>query len=135
MVALYAEKSDTKNGIILESVLSEEQLTTVLQYVVNDVLSYCGVDVYQIILFGSYAKHTAKGKSDIDILVLFFLGGGCRTPTITDHAYAAGLNTKYLNLINKDVHLVFEKYCFYTRQAEKWYKDVPSYCKIIYTVN
>jgi len=48
--------------------LRKNELNVINQYI--DLLKHKGVDVSKVILFGSYAKGTAKPESDIDIAVV-----------------------------------------------------------------
>jgi predicted nucleotidyltransferase len=50
------------------ALLRKNKLNVINQYI--DLLKQRGVDVSKVILFGSYAKGTAKPESDIDIAVV-----------------------------------------------------------------
>lgn len=113
---------------IKQIVLSDLELNKILTSVVFDIVNKYQTEVYQILLFGSYAKGKAKPKSDIDIIVLF----KNRLPIIPDKVFASDMRAKYLPLINKSVHIVFEKFYFYNIGAEDYYKDVPKHGRVIY---
>ena len=48
--------------------LKKKELNIINEYI--DLLKQKGVDVLKVILFGSYAKGTAKPESDIDIAII-----------------------------------------------------------------
>jgi len=108
-------------------VLSKGELDILLASVKEDILDKYSEEISQIILFGSYAKDKAKDDSDIDILIVF----NDKLPTTSDQCFGYDIYNKYLN-INKEIHLVFEKEEFYKIGCEEYYRDVPTYGKIIW---
>lgn len=97
---------------------------SMLRRIVSDLQNECGDRLEDVLLFGSYAKGTAKPDSDIDILVI--LSGSLDELEDFENFPDTSYETMW-SRYNLLIHCCVSSRKDYTNRRHKELRDVPEY--------